>query len=528
MPLKKQKEAERFQLESMIEQRRSLIDVLIVSVMVVAIVWLAASLYLRLANTDVLGAMQYPAELTTAASGIVILYCIAAFALNRQKQLPFVQVNAALLITLLTLSIALSDSPDQLISGRTSFVLLVPIFLSAELIHPAASVVTVILELLIMLAIASGNEGLSMSKFEIAMLYFLSIIAWATATKKIASTTIAHSESAKNLAILQTMADGIMVLDDRGEVTQANNATLKILEGRNPAELVQALQTSETRDGMHYVQWTSTRAIAVASASLHDNAGTVLSLRDYTRESIVANMSRTVLAIVSHELRTPIAAIKGFSDLLAMAGEKPEIRTDAIESINSNVARLLHITGDLLDSASLQAGALAINREWFIISDLVDKAEKATRHLAESEGLLFNVTVHQDLRSLSIYSDVNRLTQVCVNLLMNAIKFTDQGHVDLEISLSGGNLHIAVRDTGPGIPPENIEFIFEAFRRLKDFDTRKHQGAGLGLSIVKKLTELLGGKVSVSSTVGRGSQFSIAVPVDTKESPAIAKEGTNL
>jgi signal transduction histidine kinase len=100
---------------------------------------------------------------------------------------------------------------------------------------------------------------------------------------------------------------------------------------------------------------------------------------------------------------------------------------------------------------------------------------------------------------------------------MNAIKFTDQGHVDLEISLSGGNLHIAVSDAGPGIPAENIEFIFEPFRRLRDFDTRKHQGAGLGLSIVKKLTELLGGKVSVSSTVGRGSQFLIVIPVGNQE-----------
>jgi signal transduction histidine kinase len=515
--LEKQKEAEGFQLESMTEQRRSLIDVLIVSVLVVAIVWLAASLYLRLTDTDVLGAMQYPAELTTTASGLIILYCIVAFALNRQKKLRLIGVNAAILITLLTLSIALSDSPDQLISGRTSFVLLVPVFLSAELIHPAASVATVMIELLIMVAIASGNEVLLISKFEIAMLYFLSIIAWATATKKIASTTIAHSESVKNLAILQTMADGIMVLDRTGQVTQANNATLRILEGRDPAELVQALQTSEIRDGMHYVEWTSTKVIAVATANLHDNAGTVLSLRDYTRESIVANMTRTVLAIVSHELRTPIAAIRGFSDLLALAGEKPEIRKEAIESINSNVVRLLHITGDLLDSASLQAGTLSINKECFVTADLVDKVEKATRHLAESKGLLFNVKVERDLQSASICSDINRLTQVCVNLLMNAIKFTDQGHVDLEISLSGGNLHIAVSDAGPGIPAENIEFIFEPFRRLRDFDTRKHQGAGLGLSIVKKLTELLGGKVSVSSTVGRGSQFLIVIPVGNQE-----------
>ncbi|HET9210501.1 MAG TPA: ATP-binding protein [Thermoanaerobaculia bacterium] len=243
-------------------------------------------------------------------------------------------------------------------------------------------------------------------------------------------------------------------------------------------------------------------------------------LEEYNRlkAELVANMS--------HELRTPLTAIIGFVQLVQMteAGKPvPPAYVTAFERILRNSRHLLALIDDVLDVAKIEAGRLKINREPFDLGDVVQSAFRELQSLARQKGIDYRLSIPGSFPFA--FSDPLRVRQVVVNLLSNAIKFTREGWVEAELLPWGeGMCRFVVRDTGVGIEEAAMGIIFERFRQVDGSMSRIAGGAGLGLSIVRRIVELLGGTIEVDSRVGEGSTFTVTLPLvliveDGRETP---------
>jgi signal transduction histidine kinase len=232
-------------------------------------------------------------------------------------------------------------------------------------------------------------------------------------------------------------------------------------------------------------------------------------LEEYNRlkAEFVANMS--------HELRTPLTAIIGFAQLVQLRqGEEPvpAYCSDAFERILRNGQHLLALINDVLDVSKIEAGRMKVHREHVNISEVVQEAFGELQSLAERKGLDYRLSV--PARLPLAFTDPLRVRQVLMNLLSNAIKFTARGGVGVELAPAGADhFRLVVRDTGLGIERESLGIIFERFRQADGSMTRAAGGAGLGLSIVRQIVELLGGRIEVSSEIGSGSTFSVTLPL---------------
>jgi len=220
-----------------------------------------------------------------------------------------------------------------------------------------------------------------------------------------------------------------------------------------------------------------------------------------------------LLANVTHELRTPMSSIIGFAELLKEAHEDSDPRLARYsENILTSGRMLLDIINDLLDIAKVEVGKMEARIEPVdlpvVCSDLID----FVRPLAGKGGLRLELDLADRLPALQ--SDGGKIKQILYNLLSNAIKFTPEGgRVVLSVRPEGSdNVRLEVTDTGPGIPPEHLDTIFEAFRQIDQSKTRQHSGTGLGLAISRELATILGGSISAASQVGVGSTFTVILP----------------
>ncbi|MBL0927596.1 MAG: CHASE domain-containing protein [Phycisphaerales bacterium] len=220
-----------------------------------------------------------------------------------------------------------------------------------------------------------------------------------------------------------------------------------------------------------------------------------------SKSAFVANMS--------HEIRTPLTAIVGFADLLVGSGSAAE-RVDAAWTIRRNVEHLLGIINDILDFSKIESGRMSVERVGCDPSALLAECEALLRRRAEEKGLAFVVERVWPLPA-RVRTDPLRFKQVAINLIGNAIKFTERGGVRAELSLAGGpgsaRLRLAVRDTGIGMTEEQLGRLFSAFSQADESTTRRFGGTGLGLAISRELARMLGGDVTASSAPGRGSEF---------------------
>jgi signal transduction histidine kinase len=233
--------------------------------------------------------------------------------------------------------------------------------------------------------------------------------------------------------------------------------------------------------------------------------------------AIVSEHKSQFFANMSHELRTPLNAVLGYAELLVdgLYGEIPERAKQILERIQINGTHLLGLINDVLDLSKIEAGELTLALEDYSLRNVVDTVVASAGSLAESKGLALVSDIPDDLpRGLG---DERRLTQVVLNIVSNAIKFTDQGSVTISASAAKGLFEIAVKDTGPGIAAEDQARIFEAFQQVDNSNTRKKGGTGLGLSISKRLTQLHGGTIEVESALGAGSTFYVRLPVRVAE-----------
>jgi signal transduction histidine kinase len=219
------------------------------------------------------------------------------------------------------------------------------------------------------------------------------------------------------------------------------------------------------------------------------------------------------LASTSHELRTPLNAILGYTELIqdGIYGDVPDKIREVLERVQSNGRHLLGLINDVLDLSKIEAGQFVLSHDEYSIKEVVQTVITATEALAAEKHLAFRATIAEDL-PIGV-GDERRMIQVLLNLVGNAIKFTETGEVALQVNAADGAFHVAVADTGPGIAVEDQQQVFEEFRQLDASTTRKKGGTGLGLAISKKIIELCGGRIWVESELGRGSIFRFIVPV---------------
>lgn len=230
-----------------------------------------------------------------------------------------------------------------------------------------------------------------------------------------------------------------------------------------------------------------------------------------------ANLSKSeFLANMSHEIRTPMTAILGYADLLSDATYSPEMHQNFIETIRSNGTHLLTIINDILDLSKIEAGKLTVERIMLSPCELLNEIVLLMNERATQKGLLLEIEYSGKIPA-TIESDPTRLRQIMLNLVGNAIKFTESGSITIMARLATARnevdptLEIAVRDTGIGISSEQQESLFQAFSQGDNSTTRKFGGTGLGLAISQKLAQMLGGKIQVQSTHGKGSSFTLTI-----------------
>lgn len=223
-------------------------------------------------------------------------------------------------------------------------------------------------------------------------------------------------------------------------------------------------------------------------------------------------LKSSFLANMSHEIRTPLNSIIGFSDLLADPYYTTEQHTEFAAYIKENGNNLLSVISDIMDFSKIEAGEILIRRNKLSITKLVTDIYQEFLFKTKEKELELRLSLPEKVKEIWTTSDGDRLRQILVNLLVNAIKFTDEGHIEIGIKVQDDWIEFHIRDTGIGISPENQKFIFERFWQVDSSKTRKYGGNGLGLTISKSLVELLGGKIWMKSEERIGSTFYFTLP----------------
>ena len=501
------------------------------------------------------GNLQLVLTLGIGIIGMLILLVINQFS---------VRYATFLFLLLLTTAFSFSDTPAELSNGRSSFVFFIPIAISSLLLTPSSSFLFAIGSSIVMAWLASqGNVPVNIPT--ITGCFLLALVSWLSArsleqalndlrtinlnldklveqkTEELATTLAREIELAgRNQAILDSIADGVIVFDANHISILANPALSKImdrpvenLKGATLAGFIQTPELSpanqETIMGMikHpdnietsvQVEWgKKTLAVSVArvrNSETNQDIGSVSVIRDITREAELEKMKDAFIAIVSHELRTPLNAIMGYAEMLkeAVYGVINENQASVTERIMVNTRRLLSMVGDLLDEAQIKAGKLSLTKQLLKTSSLLEAMHATMDKITMDKGLYLTDEIDPNMPD-TIIGDAHRLQQVFINLTNNSAKFTEKGGIHVRI-LRSDQTHwaIEVADTGLGIPKEEIPYIFESFRQVESSTIRKHGGFGLGLSIVSQLVELMKGEITVSSELGKGSTFTIKLPL---------------
>jgi two-component system, OmpR family, phosphate regulon sensor histidine kinase PhoR len=322
--------------------------------------------------------------------------------------------------------------------------------------------------------------------------------------------------------IIDALREGLIVVDKKGVVIYSNESMRTALdchvsmEGgyywetlREPG-ILELLEKARggMLDGQEEVEILG-KTYLCSTARVEPQEETILVLHDITGRKEMERIKRDLVSNVSHELRTPLTSIKGFAETLEE--EVDEKYRRYAEIIRKNADRLINIVGDLLLLSQLEERTLSVEPEPMDLSALVEKTMEVFQAQAKKKGLSLLLEKADNLPLL--IADSFRIEQMVINLLDNAIKYTDQGEVRIVLGKEDQGLTIEICDTGIGIPREQISRIFERFYVVDKSRSRKTGGTGLGLSIVKHIVLLHGGEVSAESTPGKGTCFTVHLPI---------------
>lgn len=253
-----------------------------------------------------------------------------------------------------------------------------------------------------------------------------------------------------------------------------------------------------------------------STTDVHDKREAELALIHASR------MKSQFLANMSHELRTPMTGVQGMLDLLY---DTPltEFQKESLDTIYDCSRSLLAVLDDVLDLSRIEAGKLVLNERTYDLRKKIDKTMALFRPQAQERAIALRATLENDVPT-ALLGDPDRIRQLLVNLVSNALKFTHQGGVDLQVSRRESYLRFEVRDSGIGIAPEDLQKLFQPFVQVEGSTSRKYGGTGLGLSIVKRLVELMGGTLGAVSAVGEGSTFWFEIPLREASPQGSAQE----
>jgi signal transduction histidine kinase len=260
------------------------------------------------------------------------------------------------------------------------------------------------------------------------------------------------------------------------------------------------------------------QTFAAQSVLAIQNARLFHEIEDKSQQLGVASQHKSqFLANMSHELRTPLNAILGYTELILddIYGETPEKMRGVLDRIQRNGKHLLGLINDVLDLSKIEAGQLTLALAEYSVKDVVHNVFSAVESLANEKKLALRIEMPKELPVGR--GDERRLTQVLLNLVGNAIKFTDQGEVAVKASANNGAYTLAVCDTGPGISTADQAKLFQEFQQADNSITKKKGGTGLGLAISRRIVEMHGGRIWVESSPGRGSTFAFTLPVAVEE-----------
>jgi signal transduction histidine kinase len=489
--------------------------------------------------------------------GMSIIYLINVFWSGRAAAIIF--------LLLLTAIFSLSDTPEEVSAGRSLFGFVIPIIMASILLAPWTSFVFSAISSVIIFSLALSvdivpNLPAIIGFFVTALVSWLSARSLESALNELRAVNanldqvviqrtqaLAESlnreriEAGRNQAILNSIADGVIVFDRKWDATLANPAVRGMLDlslemivdrnfrelldhpklSANSREMLSSMIEHDTQPIGFRIEW-GEKTISVSAAQVYDNReegniniGTVIVFRDFTREAEVERLKSTFVAIVSHELRTPLNAILGYAEMFkeAVYGPMNDKQVNMSDRIIKNTGRLLGLINDLLDQAQMEAGKLTINLGQVKPAELLETLHGLVDKTASDKGLRLTSEIDDSLPEILI-GDGERLQQILVNLVTNAIKFTDEGEVSVRLFRSHvAKWGIEVTDTGRGISKVDLPHIFETFHQVEGTATRTKGGFGLGLAIVKQLVNLMNGDISVASEPERGTTFSIYLPL---------------
>jgi two-component system phosphate regulon sensor histidine kinase PhoR len=331
--------------------------------------------------------------------------------------------------------------------------------------------------------------------------------------------------------VLDGMVEGVVLTDPSGRILVANDAFRRIfnaqlpVEGRRPLETARVPALQDALEAALEAEEPLTREIAVGGAQgkviqaslasireSGDTVGAVAVFHDVTELKRLERVRQEFVANVSHELRTPLTAIKGYAETLRDGGLRdPAAAAEFVQVIHRHAERLRALIEDLLDLAAVEQGQARLRPAAVRARDVVSQAEALIRPAAESRRQTLAIDVPADLPE--ILADRDRLAQVLINLLDNAVKFTPEGgRIAVSGTAAAGRVILAVRDNGVGIPPSDLPRIFERFYRVGRSRDRREGGTGLGLAIAKHLTQAMGGSIEVDSVQGAGTTFRVSLP----------------
>ena len=284
-----------------------------------------------------------------------------------------------------------------------------------------------------------------------------------------------------------------------------------------------------TAEGERWISWVETVVPVALGAAVLQRVGRDITARIAAEQELVEARARAesaneaksrFLATVSHEFRTPLNGILGMADLLDDTGLDPE-QTTYVRALRTSGEALLGLVDDILDFAKVEAGKLELASERFDLGLLVETVSELMAPRAQAKGLELAAFLAPDLPT-HLLGDRDRLRQILLNLVGNAIKFTETGGVGIRIDQDAETIVIEVADTGPGIPEDRRQAIFEEFEQADNSPARRHEGTGLGLAIVRRLAMLMGGTVGVDQRPGGGSLFRVCLPLPVPDESAAA------
>ncbi|MCX7681237.1 MAG: ATP-binding protein [Anaerolineae bacterium] len=531
-------------------RRRRLLNILLIGALITGTLALAATLALDLGGAEWAGHDRLTAYL---GSCVVIIVSLSLLLVGRYVA---GWLAAALFLVFLVAAAAFTDVPEEVADGRGLLVFAIPIMMGSIILPPPTSFAMAALCSVTIAGIKlSLGEGLP-NPFAMLVFFLLATVSWLAARtlegalnelrainreldKRVEERTRDLAEAlSRNQAILEGIADGVIVFDTLGRATMANPAMARLIdwpletivgsdldallgENMDPDDrgvILSLLDGANINAPALKFRW-GKRVLFTSFAPVRDNqgrkVGTVAVFRDFTREAELDRMKGAFVSRVSHELRTPLNAILGYADLLKeqVYGPLSEKQSRALERMTLNGRHLLSIVNDLLDQAQIEAGLIKLRVSSFTPQELLGEVISIAEVLAQEKGVELSGYIEANVPSV-LAGDRQRLHQILLNLVGNAIKFTDRGWVRVRIYRPDkSHWAMEVADTGCGIPREAQPHIFEPFHQADDSMTRRHHGSGLGLSIVKQLTHLMGGEVTFSSAVGQGSRFTVTLPL---------------